>query len=116
MQRRFSPINFELLNAFYALPKVVVHDSSWLQRFMKFQSLYENDLPEQRYNGTELKKWEAKRKMFSGTLPSKLSEVLPLIDKLTFPNVYIALQLATTFPVTSCSCERSISVLRRLKM
>ena len=116
MQRRFSPINFELLSAFYALPKVVVHDSSWLQRFMKFLSLYENDLPEQRYNGTELKTWEAKWKMFSGTLPSKLSEVLPLIDKLTFPNVYIALQLAATFPATSCSCERSISVLRRLKM
>ena len=50
-----------------------------------------------------------------GTLPSKLSEVLPLLDRLTFPNVYIALQLAATFAITSCSCERSIPVLRRLK-
>ena len=82
---------------------------------MKFLSLYENDLPEQRYIATELTAWETKWKMFSGSLPSKLSEVLPLIDKLTFPNVYTALQLAATFLVTSCSCERSFSALRRLK-
>ena len=32
----------------------------------------------------------------------------------TFPNISILLQLACALPVTSCECERSASVLRRL--
>ena len=33
----------------------------------------------------------------------------------SFPNVYKVLQLLGTVPVTSCECERCVSVLRRLK-
>ena len=115
IQRRFSGVNTDLLNAFYGLPKVVVRDSNWLPKFRKFLSLYEDDLPEPRYILTELKTWETKWKISKSALPSKLCDVLPLIDKLTFPNINAALRLAATFPVTSCSCERSVSVLRRLK-
>ena len=31
-----------------------------------------------------------------------------------FPNLYILLEIATTLPVISCECERSISTMRRL--
>ena len=34
-----------------------------------------------------------------------LSSLLPVIDKLCFPNIYTALQIAATIPVTTCSCE-----------
>ena len=37
-----------------------------------------------------------------------------MCDKLRFPNIYALLQLVCTLPVTSCECERSNSVLRRL--
>jgi hypothetical protein len=40
---------------------------------------------------------------------------LPFVDKVSFPNIYTALQIFATIPVTTCTCERSISVLRRLK-
>ena len=33
----------------------------------------------------------------------------------TFPNIYIILRILATIPVTSCECERAVSVLRRLK-
>ena len=33
----------------------------------------------------------------------------------TFPNIYAALRILATIPVTSCECERAVSVLRRLK-
>ena len=33
----------------------------------------------------------------------------------SFPNVFTILQILATIPVTSCSCERSISCLRYLK-
>ena len=48
-------------------------------------------------------------------LPSKLTDVLPFVNRLSFPNIYTALQIFATIPVTTCTCERSISVLRRLK-
>ena len=32
-----------------------------------------------------------------------------------FPNIHILMRLICTLPVTSSECERSISVLRRLK-
>ena len=31
-----------------------------------------------------------------------------------FPNLYILLKIAATLPVTSCECERSISIMKRL--
>ncbi|XP_065068530.1 52 kDa repressor of the inhibitor of the protein kinase-like [Rhopilema esculentum] len=48
-------------------------------------------------------------------LPTTLASLLSSIDQLTFPNIYTAMKIAATLPVTSCSCERSISILRRLK-
>ena len=45
--------------------------------------------------------------MEKGQLTSKLTDVLTFVDKISFPNIYTAFQI--------CACERSISVLRRLK-
>ena len=53
--------------------------------------------------------------MEKGPLPSKLPEVLLFVDKINFPNISTAFQIFATIPVTTCTCERSISVLRRLK-
>ena len=36
-------------------------------------------------------------------------------SKLMFPNIHMILRILLTFPVTTCSCERSISVLNRVK-
>ena len=36
-------------------------------------------------------------------------------DKELYPNVYVLLVLAATIPVTSCECERSISMLQLVK-
>jgi len=37
------------------------------------------------------------------------------INKKIFPNLYKLLQVALTIPVSSASCERSFSVMRRIK-
>ena len=37
------------------------------------------------------------------------------INKKIFPNLYMLLQVALTIPVSSASCERSFSVMRRIK-
>ena len=35
--------------------------------------------------------------------------------KTMFPNIYTALCILGTIPITTCQCERSVSALRRLK-
>ena len=45
-----------------------------------------------------------------------IQSVLFQTDKEMFPAIYSSLKLLGTVPVTSCECERSISVMRRLKM
>ena len=50
-----------------------------------------------------------------GVPPSTLATLLPTIDRISFPNIYAAMQILATLPVTTCTCERSISTLRRLK-
>ena len=59
--------------------------------------------------------WEIHCKRIEGELPATLSTLLPTIDRLTFPNIYASMQILVMLPVTTCTCERSISVLRRLK-
>ena len=48
-------------------------------------------------------------------LPNSVQELLPFVDIFSFPNIHTALKIFGTIPVTTCSCERSISTLRRLK-
>ena len=77
--------------------------------------MYKYDLPQPRFLDTEMEMWSQGCRMEKGPLPSKLSDVLPFFDKISFPNIYTAFQIFATIPVTSWTCERSISVLRRLK-
>ena len=47
--------------------------------------------------------------------PQNLDQTLLRIDELVFPNLFILLKIAATLPVTSCECERSFSIMRRLR-
>ena len=46
--------------------------------------------------------------------PDSIYEALKACDVMVYPNINRLLRLACTLPVTSCSVERSNSVLRRL--
>ena len=48
-------------------------------------------------------------------LPDRVSKTLISVDSVAFPNIFTILKVLATIPVTSCSCERSISSLRLLK-
>ena len=67
----------------------------------------------------ELYLWERlwkKKKDKGKEIPDKISRTLKVIHKESFPNIFTVLQILATIPVTSCSCERSISCLRYLKI
>ena len=63
--------------------------------------------------------WIQKREEFliqkKEDIPQKITETLKVVDPPSFPNVFAILKIVATIPVTSCSCERSISCLRHLK-
>lgn len=46
---------------------------------------------------------------------STLTDVLQKIDQNVFANLYKLMQVALTLPISSASCERSFSVMRRIK-
>lgn len=54
------------------------------------------------------------RKTEAGCAPQDMLAVHNLLDSDTYPSLKATIQVALTVPVSSCSCERSFSALRRL--
>ena len=46
--------------------------------------------------------------------PQSCASAIKSCCKISFPNVYTLFKIVCTVPVTSCECERSASVIRRL--
>ena len=115
IQSPFSDRNMAVLNGFYAFPDKVTSEVDWRPKFESYLEEITDDLPEPHYIKTELDMWEDYCRHEKGTPPATLSALLPKVNRIAFPNVFTALQLLATIPVTICSCERSIPVLRRLK-
>lgn len=76
--------------------------------------MYGDDLPSVETFGTELILWKQKCVETKNT-PSTVIDALKICDKDRFPNIYVLLQIACTLPITSCSCERGASSLKRLR-
>ena len=113
---RFFENNLDILNAVYGFPKAVKSSPDWQAKFSKFLDMYKDDLPESRYLQTELEMWSVRCNLYeTDKLPTTLVEILEFTNKTSYPNIYTAFQIFGTIPVTTCSCERSISALRRLK-
>ena len=71
---------------------------------MKFMSAYKEDMP-------ELDLWEINWKSGFETVgcDSVGCDTIQNCNALAFPNIYVALKILATVPVTTCECERSIS-------
>lgn len=74
---------------------------------------FKEDLPLTSGFMIEVQRW--KRKFSGCNIGSDLADLVNTIDKNFYPNIYAIFTLLLTLPVTSCSCERSFSALRRLK-
>jgi len=77
---------------------------------------FSSDLPDPHNFAHEITRW----KMRWGTIgeavkPDDLAETLVQTNRHLYPNVYSALQLLITMPVTTATAERAFSVMRRVK-
>ena len=52
---------------------------------------------------------------YKGSCPNSVASALKAISFDSFANIKVALRILATLLVTSCECERSVSVMRRLK-
>ena len=101
------------------LPSEVVNASSQLQLqdFTNLLQLYKEDLPSVRSFDVELNLWQSK---WTGEtqLANELDtpgKVLAHTDYDYYPNIHTLIIIVATLPITSCECERSISMLRLVK-
>ena len=78
--------------------------------------MYEDDLPAPRSLDVELELWQStwahNEEAMTLNTPEK---ALIHVDKDYYPNILSLMKIMVTIPVTSCECERSISLLRSVK-
>ena len=108
MAERFSELNRKATMALQLLPPVKETTNA------ETLSFFVDDLPSPATLEQEVDIW---RRKWTGhpSPPQTLEEALKSCDDGLYPNVKTVLKIASTFPVTSCECERSISTLGLVK-
>lgn len=120
IDRRFQDEVYSCYKGLYITPSVMLDNAaSWKANVREFCGYYRGDLPNVGGLDAELIMWERlwrDQQLIRGVvIPDRVSQALAVIDKQAFCNVFTILQLLATVPISSASCERSISTLRYLK-
>ena len=109
------------LSLFQLLPSEIIKNSLGVSR-ADLQSLlefYEDDLPSSRSFECELNLWQNywnnEECLIIADGLNTPEKVLKHTDKDMYPNIYTLTIIMATLLVTSCECERSISMLRSIK-
>ena len=120
MNDRFNKDFSNTLEDFkHLLPSEISNCNSHLQpsELSNLMEFYQHDFPSINSFEAELhlwcNKWKATPELAVDV--NTLQKLLPYTDYDYFPNIHTLLRIILTLPVTSCECERSISVLRFLK-
>ena len=102
----------KVLSSYYSLNKF-----NWREKFRTFVNFYHDDLPKLHVLEGELDMWERFWLTTKASVPNTVLTTLRFISpfKVAFPNIYNALRILVTLPITSCECERSFSAMRKLK-
>ena len=100
------------------IPSVLlVNNLNWRQNVQEFCDYYRQDIPNAAGLDAELHLWERMwrdQQARQADIPDRISETLKLVDKQAFVNIFTILQILATVPISSSSCERSISTLKNL--
>ena len=101
------------------LPSKVAKMTSQLrpEKFSAVLQLYGNVLPSVRTFDVKLDLWQNKWSGDSERATELVTpaKVLPSADQDYYPNIRTLIVILATLPITSCECERSVSMLRLVK-
>ena len=116
LEMRFSDLQQKATMALQIIPSVITHLSGTDENYAAgLVDFFKDDLPSPSTLQQELHLWRCKWQNHVGDAPDTPTKCLVHAAESLFPNVHRLLRLVCTFPVTSCECECSVSVLRRLK-
>lgn len=105
------------VSALQGLLPIYISSTSSFDAIGPTVTFYSEDLPSADIIDEELHRWKSKwLKVPQNDRPKTLSETLKKCCPDTLPNIYTLLKLFATLPLSSCSCERSGSTLRRLQL
>ncbi|XP_063752499.1 52 kDa repressor of the inhibitor of the protein kinase-like isoform X1 [Eleginops maclovinus] len=113
-ESRFSPLSVTASRLMGLIPSVQCNSDVTVD-ISEAVALYQDDLPSPEVIDQELKRWKLKWQVKAlHQRPSSCASAIKECDEMMYPNIFKLLKIACTLPVTSCECERSASVLRRL--
>ena len=116
LDHRFSEIQRKAMAALWVVPVVLMSCNVNESQIKDLVEMYGEDMPSPASFRQELLLWKCKWRGFpQNELPDTPSNALSSAAGPMYPNIYYILRAICTVPVTSCECERSVSVLRRLK-
>ena len=90
-------------------------NNDWRQKFRPFAEFCKSDLPCYKVLEADLDLWEAYWLNDTSCHPDNISSTLKSIDFRSFSNIKVCLRIPGLLPVTTCTCERSFSSMRKLK-
>ena len=119
LDSRFEDDVFVCYKGFSVIPSILLAtDPIWKDNVREFCDHYRQDIPNYAGLPAELLLWERmwkEKKDRREDIPDSIGATLEQIDKDACVNIYTMLQILITIPISSASCERSISTLRNLK-
>lgn len=110
MSTRFSDLHQRATLGLKLVPSELNNQTN-IDELMPF---FGDDLPLSSSLQAEVEQWNAKW-TDRDDKPASLTTAITECDPVFYKNIFTILKICATFPVTSCECERSISVLRLLK-
>ncbi|XP_028416223.1 52 kDa repressor of the inhibitor of the protein kinase-like [Dendronephthya gigantea] len=119
LQARFDTQSVIVYNGLCIVPSKMIsllsNGVDWKEKFKIAATFYRDDLPNPLALDSEILLWQTYWEDYEGPLPDSLSSTLKALKFEGFENIKVILRILATLSITSCECERSISVLRELK-
>ena len=120
LDSRFEDDVFVCYKGFSVIPSILLAatDPICKDNFREFCDHYRQYIPNYVGLPAELLLWQRmwkEKKDRKEDIPDSIGATLEQIDKDAYVNIYTMLQMLITIPISSASCERSISTLRNLK-
>ena len=119
IERRFDHGSISFYSGLVIIPSkmmsLIYKNVNWREKFSLFADLFKDDFPCPKALQAELDLWEIYWLKSKDCLPDNISSTLKRFPFNGFNNIKVSLRILGTSPVTTCTCERSFSTMRRLK-
>ena len=116
MTFRFNSFNKTASKLLLLVPSIICHRDYNHLEITDLTNQYSDDLPNPVIIDEELRQWKIKWiDVKPDDRPDSLAKSIKVCDKLRFPNIFILIKIGCTLLATSAECERSFSVIRRLR-